>query len=197
MATTTTTTTAVKVGSLDIQFGDEFDKVKANQLVQTLQQVIAAVNKVAQQGTATATTVANPTPTQFAAGGNTVNPQFTFEGLTEGTVLTATGADSAAFEAISLGFQGLAGVDPATFADPVANDVIAFENGYWSAVPLFTPLGLTAPNAEVVLMWDPTKNSGAGGFSWATAGTGITIAPGQISVASTSTSETPLTWLDM
>ena len=191
-------TTGVKVGSVDIQFGKDFDQYKANQLVQELQKVISAVNNLALQTGNNTTAIATPTP-QVLATQVGLGPYLTVSGLIAGQVLIAQGPTTAHFGTYQVSFGNIAGTDAATFTNPNEGEVIAFHNGYWSAVPALTPLGLQAPNSDVVLMWDPTKNAGAGGLSWAAAGTGIVIAPGSISAPTSALSgtDTPLTWLDM
>ena len=190
------TTQAVKAGNFDIQFGPTYDSVKMNRLIEKLQQLVTAVNSIST----TATAAATQTPIKYVlATDSGLGPYMTVSGVIAGQVLLATSPTTAEFASYTVSFGGLAGVDAATFENPSQDDVIAFINGYWSAVPPLVPLGLVAPNTDVVLMWDPTKNAGVGGLSWAAAGTGIVIAPGSISAppSTTSVADTPLTWLDM
>jgi hypothetical protein len=166
-----------KVGNLDIQFGDAWDKVKGNQLVQSLQQVIGAVNLLANQTSST-------TPVGVAvhelADQTGLGPDHTVAGLQAGQVLIAESPTTAHFGFLT--FAQIADTDPGTFAAPVNGDVITFVNGYWSAEPLATGLGLSNPGNDALIMWDPLANGGAGGLRWAIAGNGITLMSGSIAV---------------
>lgn len=182
----------LKVGSLDIQFGPGFDSVKANQLVQSLQQVIAAVNKLANP------TVAPVTPTiavHELADTSGLGPDHTVAGLQAGQVLVAKTPTTAHFAFLPL--AQLAGVDPGTFAAPVNGEVIQFVNGYWSAVPPLAGLGLANPGSDSLVMWDTLANAGAGGLTWIEAGPGIHLASGSISATTPVSGDTPLTWLSL
>lgn len=169
----------IKVGQVDIQFTQDWDSVKGNQLVQSLQQVIGAVRTLANQ------TTAPPTPgvavhelaTQAGLG-----VDHTVAGLVGGQVLIAQSDTTAHFAFLHIG--QLAGFDSGTFEAPVNGDVIAFVNGYWSAVPN-TIGGLTNPGADALVMWDTTAHAGAGGMAWAMQGTGIALSAGRVSVDDT------------
>lgn len=167
----------VKVGNLDIQFSAGFDQAKANQLVQTLQQVIAAVNNNAQAIQQGSTTPVTPT-VYLLATDEGLGPYITVEALQSGQVLVATGAQTAAFGFLE--FAQMAGVDAATFAEPTQGSVIAFIDGYWTAAS--NALGVPNPGATALLFWDETLNAGAGGLAWVIPGTGIQIGAGTISV---------------
>lgn len=167
------------LGQIDIQFGREFDWIKANQLVQEIQHTESVVNQLI-------TEVASLTA---EAGGGTVAPhvlatieglgaEHTVSGLTAGTVLIAVAGDNAAFGRLSFG--ELARVDPATFDEPVEGDIISFHNGYWSAIPNDGGLGIGNPGADALLMWDQDRL--IPGFAWALGGVGISITPGSIAV---------------
>lgn len=174
---TVAATTGVKVGSLDIQFDKDFDQAKANQLVQSLQQVIAAVNRVANA------VVAPPAPgvaVHVLADQSGLGADHTVAGLEAGQVLVATAAARAHFAFLE--FAQLARVDANTFAAPSQGDVIAFINGYWSAVSNSESLGLVNPGTDALVMWDTTANAGAGGLAWSLPGLGVLLTAGRIAV---------------
>jgi hypothetical protein len=166
-----------KVGSLDIQFGQAYDMAKANQLVQSLQQVIGAVNTLSNQTTPdTPTTVAE----HVLATESGLGPSHEVSGLQANQVLIATSPTSAEFA--FLAFSQLAGVDPGTFEAAENGDVIMYVDGYWSAVPSTNGLGLANPGADAIPMWDTAAHGGTGGLVWALPGTGISLMSGSISV---------------
>lgn len=167
----------VKVGSLDIQFGPAWDSVKANQLVQSLQQVINAVNQVAN---ATATPPTPGVAVHELADQSGLGPDHTVAGLAAGQALVATAAAAAHFAFLKFG--QLAQTDANTFAAPQQGDIIAFINGYWSAVSNSESLGLVNPGTDAVVMWDTTANAGAGGLAWCLPGLGVVITAGRLAV---------------
>lgn len=185
----------VQVGHLDIQFTPDFDYVKANQLVQSLQQVIGAVRTLALQAATPAPAVGVPRHELADASG--LGPDHTVTGLQAGQVLLAQSPSTAHFDFLT--FAQLADTDPGTFAAPVNGEVLMFVNGYWSAMPIDTALGLLNPGTDALLMWDPLANAGAGGLTWITAGAGLHLASGSISATAVPPppGDTPLTWLDM
>lgn len=168
----------VKVGTVDIQFGPNYDPVKANQLVQALQRLMSAVNTLANQS---ATPAPSPLPVHVLANQSGLGAYHTVAGLEAGQVLIATAATAAHFAALK--FAQLAGVDPNTFVAPAAGSVIAYVNGYWSAVP--NTLGLANPGTDSLIMWDTTAAAGAGGLTWAQQGTGLVITSGRVAVDDT------------
>jgi hypothetical protein len=165
-----------RVGSLDIQFGPVWEQAKANQLVQSVQQVISAVNTLTNQ-------VANLAAGGSGSGPVTVPPHglvsksHTVSGLSAGAVLMATGSDSFAFGVLRI--DQLAQTDETTLADPLEGDVLTFHDGFWSAEP-GGMLGLSDPGSNALVMW----NEAAKDFAWAipVAGAGISLIPGQIAV---------------
>jgi hypothetical protein len=172
-----------KVGSLDIQFGADYDQVKANQLVQSLQQTIGAVNTLANEVSTLETGSSSGVAKHELAGETGLGPVHTVSGLTAGQVLVATSPTVAEFA--TLKFGQLAQTDAGTFAAPAQGDVIAFISGYWSAVPFSTSLGLANPGSDALVMWDVLANAGAGGLTWAMPGTGIKFMSGSIRVDDT------------
>jgi hypothetical protein len=168
----------IKVGNIDIQFGKDWDSVKANQLVQSLQQVIGAIRTLANQSSSAAP--AAGILKHELADQSGLGIDHTVEGLQAGQVLLAQ-SDAAAHFAF-LPFGQLAGTDAGSFAEATNGDVIALVNGYWSAIAIATALGLTDPGADAVLMWDQAANKGAGGLSWALPGAGIKITSGSIAI---------------
>lgn len=166
----------IKVGNVDIQFGKDFDQAKANQLVQTLQQVVGAVNQLANQ----ASTPATPTTpvSQVLATQAALGKYLTVSGLEAGQVLVALTPTTAHFG--FLAFGQMAQTDPGTFESPTNGSVISFVDGYWSASP--NSFGLSSPGTDAALFWDATANGGAGGLAWALPGSGIKFAPGSIAV---------------
>lgn len=166
-----------KVGSLDVQFSKDWDSVKGNQVVQSLQQVISTVNLLANAAT-TPTPPGIPLHVLATQAGLGVDHEVS--GLEAGQVLMAIAANEAAFRFLSFG--QIAGTDSGTFVAPSNGDVISFVDGYWSAIPASEGLGLANPGIEALLMYEPTANAGAGGLVWAIPGSGITMAPGQVSV---------------
>lgn len=166
-----------KVGSLDIQFNKDWDANKGNQLVQSLQQVIAAVNLLANQ------TASPPSPgvaKHVLATQSGLGVDHTVAGLEQNQVLIAQGDTTAHFD--FLHFGEIYGTDSGTFSAPADGDVIAFVSGYWSAVPLAGALGLADPGTDAVIMWDTTADADAGGLAWALPGLGITMSSGAIAV---------------
>lgn len=168
----------VKVGSIDIQFGPGWEPVKANQLVQSLQQIGNAVNALANQAAAPPTP---SIPVHVLATQTGLGADHTVAGLQSGQVLIAQSPTTAHFAALNFG--QLAQTDPGTFAAPANGAVIAFVNGYWSAIA--NTLGLANPGSDALIMWDSTANGGAGGLVWALEGTGIEITTGRVSVEDT------------
>lgn len=166
----------VKVGSLDIQFGPEWDAVKANQLVQSLQQVIGALRTLVNQASAAAPAVGvavHDLASQVGLGAD-----HTVAGLEANQVLIATGPTSAHFA--RLAFGQIAGTDSGTFLAPANGEIIAFVNGFWSAIP--NTLGLSNPGADALIMWDQAANGGLGGLVWALPGHAIKLTSGSIAV---------------
>lgn len=167
----------IKIGNLDIQFGQQWDQVKANQLVQSLQQVIGAVRTLSNLQNVT------PPPPAIAvhelADDAGLGPFHTVQGLEANQVLVATAENAAHFDLLHFG--QLFGTDPATFDAPTQGDIISYRNGFWSAITLAAALGLADPGTDAIIMWDPLANGGAGGLAWALAGAGISISSGQIS----------------
>lgn len=172
-----------KVGSLDIQFGSGYDQAKANQLVQSLEQVIGAVNTLANEVSTLEASGSGTVAKHELAGETGLGPVHTVSGLTAGQVLVATSATVAEFAALKFG--QLAQTDPATFAGVANGDVIAFINGYWSAVPFSTSIGLANPGSDALIMWDTLANGGTGGLTWALAGLGIHLMSGSVRVDDT------------
>src|SRR5579864_9097073 len=147
-----------KVGSLDIQFGPEYDQPKANQLVQSLQQVIGAVNTLANEVSALESGQTGGVAQHELAGETGLGPVHTVSGLQAGQVLVATSAVSAEFAALHFG--QLAQTDGNSFANAVNGDVITLVGGYWSAEPFSTSLGLSNPGSDALVMWDVLANAG-------------------------------------
>lgn len=172
-----------KVGNLDIQFGQNWEPIKANQLVQSLQQTISAVNTLASE--AGGTTPVTPTQ-QVLATQEGLGPGLTVAGLEAGMVLVAESPITAHFAFLEFG--QLAGTDAASFVAPGNNYVIQFIDGYWTAVPSSNGLGLSDPGSNAIVMW----NEAAGALAWALPGTGILINAGQISVDATQLSHSDL-----
>lgn len=165
-----------KVGSLDIQFAKDWDSVKGNQLVQSLQQVISAVNVLSSE---TVTPIPGVAVHELADQVG-LGPDHTVAGLEENQVLIAQSAITAHFD--FLHFGQIFGTDSGTFTAPTNGDVISFVNGYWTATPLSGALGLTDPGTDALIQWDTTANAGAGGLAWSLPGTGITLMSGSIAV---------------
>jgi hypothetical protein len=183
-----------QVSNIDIQFSKDWDPVKANQLVQSLQQLSSAIRTIVNASSAGP---AAGVALHELADQSGLGPDHTVSGLSADEVLVATAADAAHFAKLT--FAQLAGTDVGTFAAPTNGEIIAFLNGYWSALPLMSVLGVASPGADAVLMWDETLNHGAGGFSWALPGPGITLVSGAIEALPPAvvSGDTPLTWLDM
>jgi hypothetical protein len=185
-----------QVSNIDIQFSKDWDPVKANQLVQSLQQLASAIRTLVNTSSAAAP-AAGAVAKHELANQSGLGPDHTVAGLSADEVLIATAANAAHFAKLSLG--QLAGTDAGTFAAPTNGEIVAFINGYWSALPFMSALGVSPPGADAVLMWDDTLNHGAGGFSWALPGTGIELVSGTIEALPpvVVSGDTPLTWLDM
>lgn len=169
----------IKVGSLDIQFGPQFDPVKANQVVQSLQQVISAVRTLGNEITGGGGTT--PVFVHELANQSGLGVDHTVAGLQANQVLVAQSATTAHFA--FLDFGQMARTDAGTFLAPANGSVIAFINGYWTAIP--NSLGLANPGADALVMWDPLANAGAGGLEWALQGVGISLVSGTLSVDDT------------
>lgn len=166
-----------RVGALDIQFGANYEQPKLNQLVQSTQQVISAVNSAWNAITALQ-----------AAGGSGGGPvtvpvhglvsnRHTVSGLQAGQVLLATAPTAFGFDFLKL--EQLARTDAASIAGATDGEVLTFHDGFWSAEPVAT-FGLGDPGANALVMW----NEAAAAFAWAipAAGAGISLIPGQIAV---------------
>jgi hypothetical protein len=165
-----------RVGSLDIQFGPVWEQAKANQLVQSVQQVISAVNTLTNQVANLAAGGAGSGPVTVPPHG-LVSKSHTVSGLSAGAVLIATGSDSFAFGVLRI--DQLAQTDDTTLANPLEGDVLTFHDGFWSAEP-GGMLGLSDPGANALVMWNEADKD----FAWAipVAGAGISLMPGQIAV---------------
>lgn len=164
-----------RVGSLDIQFGPNWDAVKANQLVQTTVQVISQVNALTQN-LAALTTQVNQGSSKVAAHAlvGAASPH-TVSGLTAGQVLVATSPTSVAFRTLAL--QDLAQTDPASIEDASQGDVLTFTDGFWSAAGI-SPFGLGDPGNFAVIQWNNTAEA----FAWALPAANLAITPGGIAV---------------
>src|SRR6267378_4285725 len=168
---------AVKVGNLDIQFDKDFDSVKANQLVQSLQQAISAINTLVMQTSATPVTPVT-VPKHELADQSGTGPSHVVAGLEAGQVVVAQSATQAHFAFLEFG--QLAQTDAGTFASPPNGSIIALINGYWSAVA--NSLGLANPGTDALVMWDVTANAGLGGLVWSLPGLGIKLMAGSVAV---------------
>lgn len=170
----------IKIGNIDIQFQKDWDSVKANQLVQSLQQVISAVRTLSN-----ATGGAPPAPgvaVHELADDAGLGHFHTVEGLSPGQVLIATAENAAHFD--FLRFEQIFKTDPPSFESPSEGDVITYHDGFWSAIPS-TAFTLTDPGADAIVMWDVTADGGAGGLAWMFGGVGIKITAGRIAVDDT------------
>lgn len=179
-------TRVTRVGSLDIQFQQTWDSVKGNQLVQSLQQTISAVNSawvaIAALQESGGGGGGNVTAPVQIADGSGKGPQVAFgPGLSPGEVLIAISGENAAFG--QLQFGEMAQTDQASFEAPAEGDVIMFHTGFWTAMPdPNTGLGLGDPGQNAIVMW----NEGPpGAFAWAIPGNGIKLTPGSIAVDET------------
>jgi hypothetical protein len=170
-----------RVGSLDIQFQQNWDMTKGNQLVQSVQQTISAVNNAATAIAAIQEAGAGGTVTTKIVLATTVGlgPQMSVSGLTAGQVLIATAPNNAAFA--QLQFGQIAKTDPVSFATAVEGDVIMLHNGFWVAMPNPSAgLGLSDPGANAMVMWNEAGHA----FVWAipAAGGAIKLTAGAIAV---------------
>lgn len=173
-----------RIGSLDIQFQQQWDMVKANQLVQSVQQTIAAVNNnnvaiaaLQAGGGGGGTTVTVPIVLATTTG---LGPQVAVgPGLSVGQVLLAVATDGAAFA--RLPFGQMADTDEASFDAPAEGDVIMYHTGFWTAMPdPNTGLGLSDPGQNAIVMWNEAGHA----FAWAipVAGGAINLTGGAIAV---------------
>lgn len=174
-----------RVGNLDIQFQQNWEAAKGNQLVQSLQQTISAVNRASTAIAALQAASGSgglSAPVQIADA-SALGPQVSVgPGLAAGQVLRASGDKSANFA--RLAFEDIADVDEASFAAATDGDVIMFHTGFWTAMPdPNTGLGLGDPGQNALVMW----NEAAAAFAWAipSAGGGIKLVAGAISVDAT------------
>lgn len=171
------TSTVTRVGSVDIQFGKDYDQAKANQLVQSLQQVISQINANATQITALQKAASSGSTTvapHVLATSSGLQSDHTVSELQPGMVLLAIADDNAAFGFLK--FEQLAQTDPATFEGAVEGDIITFHDGYWSAVPNDGGFDAGTPGASSLLMFD----EGSEKYVWATVGSGLILAPGSL-----------------
>src|ERR1700731_4138816 len=90
----------IKVGQVDIQFGPEFDREKANQLVQSLQKAISAINTLAGVAAAPPTP---GVPVHELASQQGLGADHTVAGLLAGQVLVAQSATQAHFAQLTFG----------------------------------------------------------------------------------------------
>jgi hypothetical protein len=175
-----------RVGSLDIQFQQNWEMAKGNQLVQSLQQTISAVNQanvaIAELQMAGGKGGNVTAPVLIATTGG-LGPQVSVgPGLLAGQVLIAVSDNNAAFG--QLQFGEIAQTNPASFAAPVEGDVIMFHTGFWTAMPdPNAGLGLSDPGQNALVMWNEAGHA----FAWAipAAGGGIKLSGGAIAVDAT------------
>lgn len=165
-----------RIGSVDIQFTPDWDSVKANQLVQSLQTVIQQVNR----NTVAISTLA------AAGGGSTVavheladshglGVDHTVVGLAAGEVLVATGPTTAHFALLNIAQLG--GVDPGSIEGATQGEVLTFHNGYWSALPS-NPLNLTDPGNNALVMFVEATHS----YAWCLPDGSLTLVAGALAV---------------
>lgn len=121
--------TGVKVGNLDIQFDQQFDRVKANQLVQALQQVIGAINTLAKQASTPLPPITT-VPKHELADNEGLGSSHTTSGLVAGEVLRAVSDSQAAFARLKFGDLAQSDIGE----NPTNLQIIQFLNGYWTAV---------------------------------------------------------------
>jgi hypothetical protein len=165
-----------RVGSVDIQFGPQWDQAKANQLVQSLQQTIQKVNNNATQlatlaNAAPSTTV--PPHVLATTGGN--GGVHTVSGLTAGQVLVASSPTTVQFRALNL--QDLGQTDGPSIAAAVQGDVLTFIDGFWSA-SASNPLNLVNPGSFALVEWNPTLKA----YAWARPDSSLILKAGSIAV---------------
>lgn len=163
------------LSKVDIQFEMIYSPEKARRLVMEVNRVVTKVNEViVSVGSAAAptTTVSSHVFATTAALG----PEHTVSGLTSGMVLKADSETNAKFA--KLKFSEMDQTDQATFETASQGDVLLFWDGFFSMRPSTDILGVSDPMADVILGWDAATD----GFVWRSAGTGITLAPGAISV---------------
>jgi hypothetical protein len=168
-------TKTTRIGNLDIQFQPVWDPIKANQLVQSLQQVIANVNtQNAAIAAIAAAESAGVAPHVFASETG-LGPEHTVSGLVPGNVVVATSETTAEFAALQFG--QIAQVDSNTFLEPAQGDVITFIDGYWSAAPS-NPLNLSDPGQNALVAWSESTSS----YAWAIPDDSLIFAGGTLSV---------------
>jgi len=173
----------VRIAGLDIQFQPTWDPTKANKLKESLDQILSQQANQIQQLKVLVATPATSVPVHELADTGGLGLDHTVAGLSAGQVLKATGATTAKFDFLKL--AELAGVDANTLATAVNGDAFVYVNGYWSAVPLATGLGLANPGGDALVMWDASAVGGAGALEWAIQGAGIKITAGRIAVDDT------------
>lgn len=171
--------TVTRVGNVDIQFQPQWDFVKGNQLVQSLQQVVQQVNR----------NTAAIADLQTAGGGSSVavhvlastaglGVDHSVSGLTAGQVLVAASASNALFRQLAL--QDLAVTDGPSIIAATEGEVLTYHNGFWAA-KMPTPLGLGDPGSFAVVEWNETAHA----FAWALPDPTIKITAGAIGVDDT------------
>jgi hypothetical protein len=175
-----TKTTITRIGNLDVQFaaGSSWDPVKAQRMVQSLQDVISNVNGQATEIAALQSSGGSTTvPAHVLATTSGLASDHTVSGLTAGQVLIATAADNAAFAFLKFGqiFQ----TDPGTFEAPQEGDVITFVDGYWSAA-VQNPFAISDPGSNALLAWN------GAGYGWVIPDDGLELTSGMLTVDQTS-----------
>jgi hypothetical protein len=172
-------TSVTRIGNVDIQFTANWDEIKANQLVQTLQQVVARVNAsttaiAALQNGSADTSVAPHTLATTSGNG----PVHTVSGLTAGQVLIATSATSVEFRPLT--FSDLTPTDGGSIEAAANGDVMTFVDGYWSAAPPSSSvgIGLSSPGAFALLEW----NNALKAYAWALPDSTLNVSGGAVGV---------------
>lgn len=165
-----------RVGNVDIQFGQAYDMVKANQLVQSLQQVVSQVNANAQAiATVQATPAATTVPQHELAGTGGIGNVHTVAGLTAGQVLIAESPNNVVFRAINL--LDLSDMDVPSLQGVTEGDVLTYQSGYWCAAAP-SPFGLTNPGASAIVAWNQDEQA----YGWAQPDDTLSLRPGAIGV---------------
>lgn len=166
------------VESLKLQFSATYEVEKMRRLIQQVDRIGSALNAVIKEigDLQSAGTDSDAVESHELAGVEGLGEHHTVNGLEAGQVLKATGETSAEFA--KLAFSEMDQVDPGTFASILNGSVLSYLNGYFVMRDTGGFFSLSDPAAEAILTWDDDLNV----FRWRSAGYGISINAGNISV---------------
>ena len=155
----------------DLQFSATYEAGKARRLVEDMRRLAGQLNRLIKAHNELAASIGDiGVGDHVLATDSGLGASHTVSGLTEGHVLKATSADSAAFA--RLGFGDMDRTDSAAFESPSNGDVLMFSSGFYTLAPISSVAGATSlasyllatpeatlPNARIIadtatVSWD-------------------------------------------